>query len=502
MSSFELSPDDSYNRALIGQVRPQNWQNPTPRGYYHLVVVGGGSAGLISAMGASGLGAKVALIEKNLLGGDCLNTGCVPSKALIRSAKAIYDALDTEEFGLPLRDKTTISFEAVMERVRRLRSVISHHDSAEKLRAQGIDVYFGNPEFSSPKTINVNDATLSFKKAVIATGSRAAVPPIPGLKDVPMLTNETVFNLESRPAHLIVIGGGPIGCELAQAFRRLGSEVSIVNDVAHLLPADEPEAGELIAQRFKHEKIKLFMKARINAVTRKDAGIELVLTHDGASKVLQGSHVLVAAGRAPNIDGLKLEEAHVKATAPLGIQVNDRMQTSNPKIYAAGDCCLAPKFTHTADATARIVIQNSLFWGRKKFKTLTIPWCTYTDPEVAHTGATTGTLKPNSYDVLKIPLTSTDRANLDSDHEGFAKIITRKKSDQILGATIVARHAGDMINPLTLAIQKKIGLSQFASIIFPYPTQGELIKKVADQYQRQKLTPLVKAFLKFWFFIR
>jgi len=495
----DVPPNDEYNATLVSNVHPSDWRNPEPASRYNLVVIGAGTAGLVSAAGAAGLGAKVALVERHLMGGDCLNVGCVPSKCIIRSSRVVGDLRAASDLGVRVPAGVEVDFSAVMERMRRLRARISHHDSARRFQNElGVDVFLGQARFTGPDAVEVGGKTLRFKKAVIATGARAVHPDTEGLAEAGFLTNETVFSLTERPRRLAVIGGGPIGCELSQAFRRLGSEVTIVEMGSQFLSREDPDAAQILAEQFGREGIDVRLNTRVQRVSI--VGAEKHLHLDGGRQgTLMVDEILVGAGRAPNVEGLDLEAARVEY-GPHGVQVNDFLQTSNPNIFAAGDICLPFKFTHTADATARIVIQNALFLGRKKVSALTIPWCTYTDPEIAHVGMyeRDAVKKGIAVDTFRVPLSDVDRAIAEGEEEGFVKVHVKKGTDQILGATIVARHAGEMISELTLAIVGKVGLGTVSGVIHPYPTQAEAIRKVADAYNRTRLTPFVKRLFSGW----
>lgn len=496
----EIFPKDEHNAALLSNVHPPDWQNPKPAKRYNLVVIGAGTAGLVTAAGAAGLGAKVALVEKHLLGGDCLNVGCVPSKCIIRSSRVMADIRDANLFGIHVSENREADFSSVMERMRRLRAQISHHDSVKRFQELGVDVFLGEGRFSGSDTLEVSGKTLRFKKAVIATGARAAEPPIEGLKEAGYLTNETVFSLTERPKRLVVFGAGPLGCELAQAFHRLGSKVTIVEMSPQFLTREDPDAASILANAFKRDGIDVKLNTKVRRVAVSENKKQIYLNTDGREGIIQADEILVGAGRAPNVEGLNLETAGVKYDKKKGILVNDYLKTTNPRIYAAGDICLSFKFTHTADATARIVIQNSLFMGRKKLSALTIPWCTYTDPEIAHVGMYERDAKNRGieFDTFIQPLKKVDRAIADGEEEGFVKIHVKKGTDKILGATIVARHAGEMISEITLSMVGNIGLKTIAGVIHPYPTQAEAIKYVADAYSRKRLTPFVKRLLNRW----
>ncbi len=492
----EISPLDLHNKALLANVRPLDWVNPEPAARYNLVVIGGGTAGLVSAAGAAGLGARVALVERHLLGGDCLNYGCVPSKAVIRSSRVAADLRDAGRFGFKVPEGVEVDFPAVMERMRRLRAGISRNDAAQRFRDLGVDVFLGAASFSGPATVTVAGKTLRFQKAVIATGGRPVHPEVPGLAETGYLTNETVFSLTTRPRRLLVMGGGPIGCELAQAFQRLGCEVTLLHKYDRLMNREDAEAAELIERVFRREGIGLLLNAKPLRVARSGGGKLVQFESRGNPGEIEVDEILIGAGRAPNVEGLNLEAAGVKYEAGKGrgVLVNDRLQTTNSRIYAAGDVCLPYQFTHLADFAARIVIQNALFFGRKKLSALTIPWCTYTDPEVAHVGLNEAEAEKQGIPVttLNKPLSEVDRAVVDGEEEGFAKIHLKTGTDKILGATLVARHAGEMISEVTAAMVGHLGLGTLAAVIHPYPTQAEAIRQLGDLYNRSRLTPGLK----------
>jgi pyruvate/2-oxoglutarate dehydrogenase complex dihydrolipoamide dehydrogenase (E3) component len=493
-------PHDVHNEALVSNVHPIGWQNPEPAPRYNLVVIGAGTAGLVTAAGAAGLDAKVALVERHLFGGDCLNVGCVPSKCMIRSSRAAADLRDANQFGIRIPEGMEVDFPVVMERMRRLRARISAHDSVRRFKDLGVDVFLGEGNFSGSDTVEVAGKTLRFKKAVIATGTRPVHPAIEGLAEAGFLTNETVFSLTERPQRLAVIGGGPIGCELAQAFRRLGCEVILFHNASHILNREDSDAAEILQQSFLRDGIRLILNCKTNRIEKRNGSKVIRIECGGKQEEIVVDEILAGAGRAPNVEGLNLETVGVKYDKKEGIEVNEHLQTTNPRIYAAGDICLKYKFTHTADATARMVIQNALFLGRKKQSALTIPWCTYTDPEIAHVGMyeREAQEKGMAVDTFIRPLNDVDRAIADGEEEGFVKIHVKKGTDKILGATIVARHAGEMLGEITLAIAGNLGLGTLANVIHTYPTQAEAIKQVADAYNRNRLTPFIKGLFTRW----
>jgi pyruvate/2-oxoglutarate dehydrogenase complex dihydrolipoamide dehydrogenase (E3) component len=498
--SLMVLPHDVHNEALVSNVHPSDWENPEPAACYNLVVIGAGTAGLVTAAGAAGLGAKVALVERHLLGGDCLNVGCVPSKCMIRSSRVVADIRDANQFGIRVPEGMEADFPVVMDRMRRLRARISAHDSARRFKDMGVDVFLGEGHFSGPGSAEVAGKALRFKKAVIATGTRPVHPAIEGLAEAGFLTNETVFSLTERPRRLAVIGGGPIGCELSQAFRRLGCEVTLFHNASHILNREDDDAAEILQQSFIRDGIRLILNCKAKRVEKKNGSKVIHIECGGKEEEIAVDEILAGAGRAPNVEGINLGAAGVKYDKRDGVEVNEHLQTTNPRIYAAGDICLKYKFTHAADATARMVIQNALFLGRKKLSALTIPWCTYTDPEIAHVGMYERDAREKGIaaDTFIRPLGDVDRAIADGEEEGFVKIHVKKGTDKILGATIVARHAGEMLSEVTLAIVSDLGLGKLANVIHTYPTQAEAIKQAADTYNRTRLTPLVKGLLTRW----
>lgn len=494
-----LLPSDSHNEILAANVHPPDWSNPNPKRPYQLVVIGAGTAGLVTAAGAAGLGARVALIERDLMGGDCLNVGCVPSKAIIAASRVAGAVAGASHFSVHVPEGVQVDFAGVMERMRMLRSGISRNDSAKRFSALGVDVFFGRARFKDSQTIEVNDTPLKFKRAVIATGARAAAPPIAGLNEVDFLTNETVFSLTELPKRFGIIGAGPIGTEMAQAFARLGSKVFLVETAHGVLTKEDRDAAEIVQNAIERDGVQLLCCGR-NLRIRQNGGIRLTVDSHDKSYDEPVDQLLVAVGRAPNVENLNLEAVGV-SYGKKGVEVNDHLQTTNPKIFAAGDVCSKYQFTHAADFMARIVIQNALFamgpLGRKKASDLIIPWATYTSPEVAHVGLYEHDAAASGIeiDTYVQQFDEVDRAILEGQTQGFAKIVTKQGSDEILGATIVAENAGDLISEVTLAMKQKIGLGKIASVIHPYPTQAEAIRKLGDHYNRTRLTPTSKKIL-------
>jgi len=485
-----LAPMDEHNLRLLANVHPEGWKNPTPAPRYNLVVIGAGTAGLVTAAGAAGLGAKVALIERDLMGGDCLNFGCVPSKALIASSRVAASARDAKRFGVIVPEGVKVDFPAVMARMRAIRADLSKLDSAPRFQSLGVDVFQGSARFAGRDSVEVAGATLKFARAVIATGGRASAPPITGLAEAGYLTNETVFSMSELPRRLVVIGAGPIGCELAQAFRRFGSEVTLLEAMPQILTREDRDAAKIIEAALIRDGVRIVTNCKISRVEKRGADKVLVT----ANEEIAADEILIGAGRTPNVDGLNLEAAAVVYDRNAGIKVDDYLQTANPHIYAIGDVASPYKFTHVADEQARIAIRNALFFGRAKSSALIIPWCTYTDPEIAHVGMYAHEAEKKGIKVTTFTqeLAEADRAVLDGETEGFVKIHVEQGSDKIIGATIVASHAGDLISEVTTAMKAGLGLGSIASVIHPYPTQAAAIKKAGDQYNRTRLTPFAK----------
>lgn len=499
--SFEaLQPLDEHNQRLQSQVHPVNYTNPKPAERYNLVVIGAGTAGLVTAAGAAGLGAKVALVERSLMGGDCLNVGCVPSKAIISAARAIADVRDAARFGVQVPGGVSLDFAQAMNRMRQLRSDISPADSVQRFSDLGVDVFLGQASFVDSNTVEVEGKHLKFAKAVIATGARASAPQIKGLESVPYLTNETLFSLTELPPRFGIIGAGPIGAEMAQSFARFGSQVTLVTSPRGLMPKEDRDAAAIVQKSMERDGVRFVKGARdVELTSESGDGIRMRYEHDTDGYEIVVDKLLIAAGRAPNVEGLKLEQVGVEYSDQ-GVKIDDHFRTTHPNIFAAGDICSPYQFTHAADFMARSVIRNALFKGKAKHSALVIPWTTYTSPEVAHVGETPASAREKGWaiDTFEQPMAHVDRAILEGETEGFVRIHTKKGTDTIVGATIVARNAGDMIGEISLAITNNIGLGSIANAIHPYPTQAEAIRKVGDAYSRTRLTPFVAKLFKKW----
>jgi pyruvate/2-oxoglutarate dehydrogenase complex dihydrolipoamide dehydrogenase (E3) component len=491
MVSSATSSDENITRSMLEHLRPAGWKNPQPAEQYSLVIVGAGPAGLVAAYEAARLGVKVALIERNLFGGICLNTGCVPSKTLIRTSRLYAEMRHAENFGATVPGEITVGFAAAMERVRRVRARIARESSVESLNAQGVDIFFGEARFAGPHSVVVEDDLLRFEKALIATGARPKIPRIPGLSAAGFLTNETIFDLTERPNRLLVIGGGPTGCELSQAFCRLGSQVTIVQDEPMFLSQEERDAAQILSDAFARDGIEIFLNTQTVGVRVEGASKLVELVQEDSRLAIPADKILVGVGQTPNLEALNLEAVGIEYDAESGIRVNDFLETTNADVYAAGDVCAKRQFVHFEAASSRLVVQNALRSGRQRVSALTIPWCTYTDPEIAHVGMYVREARRKNIPVktFTVPMQDVHRAICDGEEEGFVKIHVSEGSDRILGATVVARHAGEMINDITLAMQSGIGLGRLGQVVRPYPTQSAAIRMAADAYNARVRTP-------------
>lgn len=490
-------PVDAHDRALLEVLRPPDHVAPTPRQPYQLVVVGGGTAGLVAAHGAAGLGARVALVERNLLGGDCLNVGCVPSKALLVAARAAARARGSDPLGVRVAG-VEVDFPAVMARMREERAAIAPHDGVARLREAGIDVFLGEARFTGPDALEVDGQTLRFARAVLATGARAALPPIEGLDTIGALTNETVFDLERRPDRLVVLGAGPIGCELAQAFRRFGSEVVLVDRAPRVLPRDLPEAAAVVQAALEADGVELVLGAGVTRAWRDEDGRHVAVEGEGGARTITGDTVLVALGRRPNLDGLGLEAAGIARDDRGALVLDDRLRTTNAHVFASGDVTGRFAFTHAADASSRLVLQNALFFPTKSADGLVVPWATYTDPELAHVGPAPDALASRrDLTTVEVSLDGLDRFRLEGHREGFARAWVDGRG-RVVAATVVGAHAGDLIAGLTVAVTQRARLSSFAGVILPYPTHAEILKRLGDAYNKTRFTPTLARWSRRW----
>lgn len=517
-------PMDEQNVKLLDNVHPPEWIEPSFDGVYNLVVIGAGAGGLVTSSGAAGVGAKVALIEANALGGDCLNVGCVPSKSLIHAANLAHvlkDADHLADSGISFDGPVKIDFAKTMERVRRVRAEISDNDSAARYtRKLGVDIYFGYAKFTSENTVEVNGNTLQFKKAIIATGGFPSLPGIPGLKELHektlaamgtapypvVVTNESFFNLTALPKRLAVIGTGVIGMELGQSMQRLGSQVTMFGRSGKVLPKEDADLSAIVKQQMEKDGVVFrlmvseYTGVELTGILSEEGyeEIRMLTVEDGVPKEYLFDAILASTGRKPNVSNLNLEAAGVLYDTKLGLKVTDMLQTTNPKIFGVGDCCSAYKFTHAADFMARMVIRNALFLGKDRMSNLLIPYATFTSPEIAHVGLYEADMKEKgiAFKTFEKHFSDNDRAICDGATLGMVRIHVEEKSDVIIGASIVGEGAGNMISELTLAMQSKTGLGSLASVIHPYPTTAEAVRQAGDLYNRTRLTTTVKQLLR------
>ena len=473
-------PGADFDRRWRELVFPPDYRNPEPRRKYNLVVIGAGPAGLVASIAAAGLGARVALVERQAMGGDCLNAGCVPSKSLLDFTRRNPNA----------------GFDEAFAWLRRVRQEIAAHDSVERFSRKGVDVFLGSAHFVDRRSIRVREQRLAGQRFLIATGARAHLPPIPGLQDSDPLTNETVFDLAERPGRLAILGAGPAGCELAQAMARLGIDVQLFETRNRVLPGAPARAGALVAKALQSDGVTLHLGSRVSRIT---GGAGKPSVH-GSHAPVRVDRILVAAGRRANVEGLGLEAAGVELRGGR-IAVDARLRTTNKRIFAAGDVCSRLAFTHNADAQARIVVQNALFAPTARTRGLVVPQCTYTDPEVAAVGKSEGELKEEgvAHDHYRLDFAELDRGKTAGDSEGFVHLLAAKGSGAILGATIVSHDASEQIAPLCVAMSNGLGLGTLGKAVLPYPTRAEYLRRLADQYARTRLTPRAAGLLKSWF---
>jgi pyruvate/2-oxoglutarate dehydrogenase complex dihydrolipoamide dehydrogenase (E3) component len=472
---------------------------------FDLVIIGGGSGGLVVAAGGASLGAKVALVEKHKLGGDCLWTGCVPSKTLIKSARIAHEMRHADRWALAPADPRP-DLARVMERVARVIKGIEPYDSPERFRGLGVDVIMGSGRFVGPAAFEVDGRRLTAKNFVVATGSRPAMPPIAGLADVPYLTNETVFDLREPVPHLVIIGAGPIGSEMAQAFRRLGSEVTVVDMAAQILPREDADLAAVVETRLRAEGVRYHLGVTVGGVTTGDpaAGrIRVTLRgRDGTVAQIAATHLLVAAGRQPNIEGLALEAAQVRVEQGR-VVVDDVLTTTNPRIRVVGDVAGGQQFTHVAEHQAGIVLRQTLFHLKWSKPSEVVPWCTYTDPELARVGVSETEARKQglAHRVYRFPFDEIDRARAEDETEGFAKLVTDPRG-KLIGAAIVGAHAGELIAECVLAMSKGLKAGDLSAAIHAYPTLAQVSRRAADQRLKESLTPTSKAWIQRIFGLR
>jgi len=489
-----MTQSDSVNQSDPHPFTPRGELNPAPHDRYNLVILGGGPAGMACATGAASLGARVALVERDALGGNSLASGSVPSKALIRASRTAAEVRRAAEFGIRLPGPPEVDFPAVMERLRAVQQQISAKDDIETLLDKGVDVFMGEGSFLDPSHISVSGKTLNFSRAVIATGASPTPSGVPGLEQIPTLTYDTLFQLSGLPRRLAVIGAGPLGCELAQSFARFGSSVVVYERQPQILAGEDSDAALIVQQALERDHVTFRLGcSELRAET---------VASGGSIHSQSGDHwfadpcdlVLVAAGRMPNTAGLQLDAAGVR-TDKDGVIVNNFLRTTNSHVFAAGDCCSQYKFTHSAVALARIVIANALFFGTDKVTSLLIPWCTFTDPECAHVGVQEQDVAGLHLNTMSVPVSDCDRFAIDGDSAGLFKIHYDIRG-VIRGATIVSARASELIGELVLVMNHNVRLAALASDILPYPTESEVLKRAGDLYHRSFVTPSMAKFLR------
>ena len=479
-------PDNDEN-AFLRRVRPDAWKNPVPRTVYDLAVVGAGPAGLAAAEFAARLGFSVALIERNRMGGNSLNVGSVPSKAIIRTAGIYGTMRDAGDFGAPVPSEPALRFHEVMARMRRIRTRISEYHSVHELTALGVDIFFGAARFAGANVLLVGDGPLHFKKALMATGARPRAPDIPRLDETGYRTSATIFEMAALPKRLAVIGGGPLGCELAQAFCRLGSHVTIVQNDPKFLPREERDAAEILSRSMAHDGVEIRLNTTVVGARRERGGKVLETVNNDVKGDIQADEILLSIGRIPNVEELDLKAGGIEFDTVRGIKVDDFLRSSNPDVYAAGDACLALKFTNAAQSSARMAVQNALQNAEQRQGSLIVPWCTFCDPEIAHIGLHVWEARRQSIPIksFTVMMHDVDRAITDGQDTGFLKIHVAEGSDRILGATIVASRASEMINEMAVIMSAGVGMKALAEVVHTYPAQSEAIVLAAQAYMRE-----------------
>ncbi len=458
-----------------------------PRNAYDLAIVGAGPAGLAAAESAAQLGFRVALIERNCVGGNSLNVGSVPSKALIRTARVYGTMQNAEELGAPAPCEPAPDFGKVMARMRRIRTRISEYHSAYELTGLGVDVIFGTARFVSADTLVVDHERVQFRKALIATGARPRASTIPGLDKVGYRTSASIFDMPALPKRLAVIGGGPLGCELAQAFCRLGSRVTILQNDPKFLPREERDAAEILCRSMARDGVEIRLNTTVVGARRESGANVLKAINNDVECDIAADEILLSIGRVPNVEKLGLEAAAVACNADQGIKVDDFLRSTNPNVYAAGDACLSLKFTNAAQYSARIAVQNALMQAQQRLSSSAIPWCTFCDPEIAHIGLHVWEARQQSIPIksFTVMMHDVDRAITDGEDTGFVKIHVAEGSDRILGATIVASRASELINEMAVIMSAGIGMKALAQVVHTYPAQSEAIMVAAQAYKRE-----------------
>jgi pyruvate/2-oxoglutarate dehydrogenase complex dihydrolipoamide dehydrogenase (E3) component len=482
-----LSSNDEFTEKLTQNVFPSNWKNPKPSEIYDLVVIGGGPGGLTAASIARDLHAKVAIVEKNHLGGECLSAGCIPSKALIRCSRLAAEIHEASKYGIEVPPGWKVDFGAVMRHVHQLQATLSPHDAASHFQKLGIDIFLGAGHFISPSQLEVGGQVINFKKAIVVTGTQPIPLSVSGIEPSDYLTNQNIFTLSSLPRRLVTIGGGPINCELSQAFCRLGSQVTLITRGDTLLSKDESMATERLQKVIEMEGVRIVKNSQVRQIEKR--GEEKIVYLNNSSEGIVADAILVGIGRIPAVEDLSLEKGSVAYDLKKGITTNDYLQTSNPNVYAAGDVCSPYKFTHISTELSKMAVLNALNGNHLNKNNLIIPWCTYTDPEIAHTGLTEKEAREKgiSVEIAIVELSDNDRALLDGETIGFAKLLVKAGSDQIVGATLMTGHAGEMISEITVAMASDKGLFELAQSIHPFPTQAEVFRRAAQAILKSRL---------------
>jgi pyruvate/2-oxoglutarate dehydrogenase complex dihydrolipoamide dehydrogenase (E3) component len=495
-----LSPGDSDAAAearLLDRVHPENWRNPEPKPVYDLAILGAGPAGLAAAAEAIDRGLSVALIERARLGGNSLNAGSIPSKTIVASARIFGTAHHARELGAPsivqpdgvssaIQEQT--DFGNAMRRMRRVRARIAEYHSVERLCAAGIDIFFGDARFAGSNTLAAGDARLTFRKALIATGARPRPSDIPGLEETGYWTSETIFAMSTLPRRLAVIGGGPLGCEAAQAFSRLGSHTILIQNDPKFLPREERDAAETLSMSLTRDGVETRLNTTVTRA-RLEGGKKILETaNNGIEYSFDVDEILLSIGRLPNVETLRLEAACIEVNSTNCIQIDEFLRTANPDVYAAGDVAMEHKFTNVAEATGRMAVRNAFGKRKQRRSHLMIPWCTYTDPEIAHIGMHIWQARELAIPVrsITIMMQDTDRAIVDGQDIGFVKIHLRDGTDRILGATIVASRASEMINEMSVVLSAGLGMRELANVMHTYPAQSEAIRQAALVYVRDR----------------
>jgi len=477
-------PGADFDAIWQSALKPSDYTNPDPQPRYHLAIVGAGPAGLIAAIGAAGLGAKVALIERHTMGGDCLNVGCVPSKCL-----------------LDYSTKHPGDFDGAFAWLREVRAGIAPHDSVARYTELGVDVFLGNAVFSKNGKLDVDGVEINARKYALCTGASASVPPIPGLRESEPLTNETVFDLREKPQSIAILGAGAIGCELAQAFARLDVAVHLFELADRVLPLESPRASQAVADALTAQGVTLHLGEGVSEVKREGDSASPSVTITAGTNQIKAERMLVALGRSPNTRGLNLEDVGVEIDKRGFVAVDEKLRSSNKDVFAAGDCAAQLQFTHHADAQARALVQNALFAPTAKVDGFVVPHCTYTTPEVASVGESEASLVAAGieFDSYEVAFNELDRGRAENDDTGYAQVFCAKGSDKVLGASIVGHDAGEQLAPLCLMMSNSLGLAAASKTILPYPTRSEYVKRLGDAYNRTRFTPRAQSIAKAWF---